>query len=233
METESGWQQGAGATAPTGAASSVPTPLTKYQSPEVTSTRKRLTTNRRPLPLPGGFVPGMGEGCWKVDLVLSPSTHHRPQSVPRLRVWRWERRECFRRLTHHIQAQSHLPSWAPDGHAGLRSWWARWLAHASCPWWFRHWSPRFHRPPRKRRTERQRGQKRREAEKRVKTAGEEGGRGKLGVETMTVEERMQGTHEERWEVESSKRHSDGGGADERLLHIIFIYIYIYTTCSST
>lgn len=48
----------------------------------------------------------------------------------------------------------------------------------------------------------------------------------MGVETMTVEERMQGTHEERWEVESSKRHSDGGGADERLLHIIFIYIYI-------
>lgn len=177
METQSRWQQGARTTARTGGTSSLPTPPTKYQSPEVTSTRKRLKTNQPSLPLPGGFVPGMGEGCWKVDLVLSPSTHHRPLSVPWLRVWRWERRECFRRLTHHIQAQSHRPSWAPDGHVGLRSWWARWLAHASYPWCSRHWSPRFHHRPRKRKKERQRGRKRREAGQRVKITGEEGRKG--------------------------------------------------------
>lgn len=103
---------------------STPADPQKSQSPAATSTRKTPKTIK-PLPLPGGFVPGMGEGSWEGNIVLPSSTHHRPLGVPWLKAWRWGRRECFRRLTHHIQAPSRHPSWAPDGRAGLHSWWAR------------------------------------------------------------------------------------------------------------
>lgn len=88
--------------------------------------------------------PQMGE-------VLSPPAHHHPLSLRWLRVWRWGRRECFHRLTHHIQAPSHHPSWAPDGRVDLHSWWVRWHARASCLWCSHHWSPRFHLQPEQRR----------------------------------------------------------------------------------
>lgn len=94
----------------------------KNQSPAQPSTRKKLKTIK---PLPGGFVSGMGKGSWEGNIVLPSSTHHRPLGVPRLKAWRWVRRECFRRLTHHIQAPSRHPSWAPDGRAGLHSWLVR------------------------------------------------------------------------------------------------------------
>lgn len=182
-----------------------PASIAKYQSPEVTSTRKRLKTNQPPRPLPGGFLPGMGEGCWKVGIVLSPSTRHRPLSVPWLRVWRWERRECFRRLTHHIQARSRRPSWAPDGRVGLHSWWARWLSHASYPWCSRHWSPRFHRRP-KRRTKAG-GRERREAENRAKRTGEDRGdevnrkeREKTAGDRKRRRDSRGGNAENKWQV---------------------------------
>lgn len=127
-----------------------------------------------PLPLPGGFVPGMGEGSWEGNIVLSLSTHHRPLGVPCLRAWRWGRRECFRRLTHHIPAPSRHPSWAPDGRAGLHSWWARWLARASCPWCSRRWSPRSHRRPTESKKEEKEDAKSGEVEKRDRVAGEDG-----------------------------------------------------------
>lgn len=71
-----------------------PLPENNSQSPVVTSTRERPKT-KHPSPLPGGFVPGMGEGSWEGDKVLSPFDP--PPSAGCLRAWRWGRTECFRR----------------------------------------------------------------------------------------------------------------------------------------
>lgn len=60
METESRWQQ-EGATAPTGAPPPLLTPP-KSQKPRSDLHQKDTQRPINPLPLPGGFVPGMGEG---------------------------------------------------------------------------------------------------------------------------------------------------------------------------
>lgn len=219
-------------------------PPKKSQSPAGDLHQKRHPRPTNPLPLPGGCVPGMGEGSWEGNIVLPPLTHHRPLGVPWLRAWRWGRRECFRRLTHHIQAQSRHPSWAPDGRAGPRFWWARWLSRASCPWCFRHWSPGFHRRPaegKKEKEEDRGGRRRRETEWQVMMEGRRGKsegkrrdskrqkkRGDSGARQNAKKQVTVGresTQEERWEATGVQRDTvtaggkGKGGQIEEKLHI--------------
>lgn len=189
-------------------------PRQNSQSPAVPSTRKTPGHQQAP-PLPGEFVPGLDEGSWEAKIVLPSSTHHRPLGIPWLKAWRWGRRECFRRLTHHIQAPNRHPSWAPVGHAGLHSWWARWLVRASCPWYSRHWSPRFHLQPRKngKGVEKERGGGRRDKKQKTSDRGEQ--RRKMRDTKVQSDSRREGQgreieeklHIEHSEQENAQQHN--------------------------
>lgn len=200
---------------------STPAPL---KIPKPRSDLHQKDTQDKPTPslslvgLSHGWVKGPGRAIQLFP--LRPTIVH--WASPRLRVWRWGRRECFRRLTHHIQAQSHHPSWAPDGRSGLHSWWAQWPARASCPWCSRHWSQGFHRRPVERKKT---GKERWEAERRDRVTGEdrEGERGKSegkgrNSKNQKKERRQQcktecgkqvtvgkeSTQEERWQARTFK-----------------------------